>query len=70
MCAQFQERYPHITWVGCNAHIMDLALADIGKMAWAEQAISEAKEVRDMTLTGRRRTVLILEFINSVITGI
>lgn len=44
--SHFQTRYPHITWIGCNAHIMDLALADIGKMPWAEQAISEAKEVR------------------------
>lgn len=43
-----QARYPNITWVGCNAHALDLALEDIGEMSWAAKAISEANEVGNM----------------------
>ena len=43
----FQEKYPHISWIGCNAHALDLLLEDIAeKMDWAAEVIGEAKEVR------------------------
>lgn len=36
-------RFPHITVLGCTAHIMDLLLEDIGKEKWAKEAIVEGK---------------------------
>lgn len=38
--------YPHITWVGCSAHVLDLMMEDIAsEMEWAATVIEEAKEV-------------------------
>jgi hypothetical protein len=39
------ERYPHITWVPCTAHQLDLVLEEIGKTAWAKEVIDAGKQV-------------------------
>ena len=41
--ALLQAEYPHITWVGCVAHCMDLILKDIVKLPWAAELAAKVK---------------------------
>jgi hypothetical protein len=38
-----EERYPHITWSPCGAHVMDLLLEDIGKLPWVSPTIADGR---------------------------
>ena len=39
------SRYPHVTFTGCTAHILDLFLEDVGKLEWVKGLVSQAKGV-------------------------
>jgi len=40
-----EDKYPHIMWVGCLAHCLDLLIKDICKLGWAEATISLGKTI-------------------------
>jgi hypothetical protein len=43
--ALVEQKYSHITWLPCTAHVCDLLLEDIGKMDWAKGPIAAAHEI-------------------------
>ena len=43
--AILEERYPHISWIGCTAHCLDLLLKDIFKLDWAKEAADSAADL-------------------------
>ncbi|KAK9811323.1 hypothetical protein WJX72_001847 [[Myrmecia] bisecta] len=43
--ALIEARYPSITWSPCAAHCLDLALADIGKLPWVQQRITQCSKL-------------------------
>ena len=42
---QLEEKYPHIMWVGCLAHCLDLLIKDICKLPWAAAAVSLCRSI-------------------------
>lgn len=40
-----ERKYPHIKWVPCAAHCLDLSLEDISKLSWCGEVISQAKSM-------------------------
>ena len=38
-------RYPHISWVHCTAHALDLALEDIGKLPLFKDTCQNMKNI-------------------------
>uniref|UniRef100_A0A7R9VUK9 DUF659 domain-containing protein n=1 Tax=Chlamydomonas euryale TaxID=1486919 RepID=A0A7R9VUK9_9CHLO len=40
-----EAKYPHIIWMPCAVHCIDLLLEDIGKLDWAAEIIEEGKDV-------------------------
>ena len=40
------QEFPHIIWVGCSAHAIDLHLKDASKHEFAADILTEVKKVR------------------------
>jgi Protein of unknown function (DUF 659) len=40
-----EARFPHVTWSPCGAHVLDLLLEDIGKLAWVHPVIADARKI-------------------------
>jgi hypothetical protein len=45
LCICMSCRFPHITWVHCTAHCLDLLLEDIGNLPFFSQVIADQKRV-------------------------
>jgi hypothetical protein len=43
--ALIEEQYPHITWMPCTAHIVDLYLEDLGMLEPIKEVITDAKAI-------------------------
>ena len=42
---ELEDKYPHIMWVGCVAHGLDLLIKDICKLPWADAAVSLCRSI-------------------------
>ncbi|CAI6012252.1 unnamed protein product [Closterium sp. NIES-65] len=40
-----QKKYPHIEFVPCATHVLDLLLEDFGSMAWAQEVVPAATDM-------------------------
>ncbi|CAI5996680.1 unnamed protein product, partial [Closterium sp. NIES-64] len=40
-----QKKYPHIEFVPCTTHVLDLLLEDFGSMAWAQEVVPVATDM-------------------------
>jgi hypothetical protein len=40
-----EDEFPHIMWVGCITHSLNLLLKDIGKLDWAETVLKRATQL-------------------------
>ena len=40
-----EEDYPHISWSPCTAHVLDLCLADFGRMPVFKTVIENGKKL-------------------------
>ena len=43
--AILEERFSHLTWTPCAPHCLDLALEDIGKLAWVKEVVANANNI-------------------------
>jgi hypothetical protein len=40
---KLEGRFPHITFIPCTPHCLDLLLEDMGKLDWVSSVIAEAR---------------------------
>ncbi|CAI6006356.1 unnamed protein product [Closterium sp. NIES-65] len=48
-CRELMEDYPHIEYIPCATHILDLLLEDVGKMDWAKNLVTRGGEIITFT---------------------
>lgn len=48
--ALLEEAFPHISWLGCLAHCMDLMLKDIMKLPWAKALAKRIRSTHKLIL--------------------
>lgn len=46
-----EEAFPHITWLGCLTHCLNLMMKDIGKLPWVKDTVAHVAVVRSCSAT-------------------
>ncbi len=57
-----EDKYPHITYNGCTAHVIDLVLEDIGKIDLVHKIVNEAKTNTKFITNHHKSQTLFREF--------
>ncbi|CAI5978665.1 unnamed protein product [Closterium sp. NIES-65] len=48
-CRELMEDYPHIEYIPCATHVLDLLMEDVGKMDWAKNLVTRGGEIITFT---------------------